>query len=358
MILTRFAIISIGVLLMSSRVQLKLDTPGEIRFDQYLRYQDIQDYLDRLNRIYKGFVVVENFGLSVENRNLTSIKISYGENPKKPLIFIDAGIHAREWIGPAQALYVIHRLVENPVESLLVRNVDWLIVPLVNPDGYEYSHTVDRLWRKNRTKGKICDGVDLNRNFDFQWLQIGASRSECSNNYAGTRPFSEPESSALSKLIAEKAERIKMYLSFHAAAQCILYPWGYTTDLPDNGEELHELGQNLTDAIYKVNSTQYKVGSSANILYTDSGTSRDWAYAVANIKLAYTIEIKGFADSLFNRRRGGRFDIPPEDILSVVSEMFEGIKMLHSYVEPKHITSENHYDVLMKKMRRIFFFTT
>lgn len=169
------------------------------------------------------------------------------------------------------------------------------------------------------------------------------------------RPFSEPESLALSKIIEKHAENTSIYISFHAAAQSILYPWGYTTDLPDNGQELHDLGQNLTDAVYKVNSTQYKVGSSANILYADSGTSRDWAYAVANIKLAYTIELKGFADTFSNRRKGGRFDIPPEDILNVVSEMFEGIKHLHSYVEPKHQVWA--FDNLVKKIKRIFFLT-
>ncbi|XP_031347047.1 carboxypeptidase B-like isoform X2 [Photinus pyralis] len=347
-----FIILLVYVLPIQSR---DLSKPGEITFDQYQRYQNIQDYLYRLNGTYKRLVTVEHFGVSVENRNLTSIKISTGGNFKKPLIFIDAGIHAREWIGPAQALYVIHRLVENPSLSSLVKNVNWLIVPLVNPDGYEYSH-MDRLWRKNRAKGKICDGVDLNRNFDFQWLHSGASRSECSNNFAGVRPFSEPESLALSKIIAKHAESTSIYISLHAAAQSILYPWGYTTDLPDNGQELHDLAQNLTEAVYRVNSTQYKVGSSANILYADSGTSRDWAYAVANIKLAYTIELKGFSDSLLNRRRGGRFDIPPEDILNVVSEMFEGIKRLHSYVEPKHQVCALTFDNLINNLKRIFFF--
>ncbi|XP_031347053.1 carboxypeptidase B-like isoform X2 [Photinus pyralis] len=292
----------------------------------------MQDYLRKLNRTYPKIVCVKNFGLSVENRNLTSIKIQTIGNYKKPLIFMDAGMHAREWLGPAQALYIINQLVEDPKNSKLIKKVDWLIVPLVNPDGYEYSHTVDRLWRKNRAKGRICDGVDLNRNFNYQWSQPGASSSECSNYFAGVRPFSEPESLALSKLITENANRIKMYISLHAAAKSILYPWGYTTDLPTNGKELHKLAERFSEAVFRVNSTQYKVGSAANVLYIGSGTSRDWVYGYGNVSLSYTIELKGF-DGLTLE---SRFQIPKENISNALTETFEGLKTLHVYVERRY----------------------
>lgn len=65
-----------------------------------------------------------------------------------------AGIHAREWITPASLTYIINQMIEGGDGS---RNVDWYFQPLVNPDGYEHSHTRDRLWRKNRAhpeKGK------------------------------------------------------------------------------------------------------------------------------------------------------------------------------------------------------------
>ncbi len=62
------------------------------------------------------------------------------------------GIHAREWIAPITALYVVDRLVEafRSGSDSDVTAVDWYIMPMLNPDGYEYSHTTDRLWRKNR----------------------------------------------------------------------------------------------------------------------------------------------------------------------------------------------------------------
>lgn len=87
---------------------------------------------------------------------------------------------------------------------------------MLNPDGYEYSHVTDRLWRKNRrneTRPTIqgrkkrvddgneeCIGVDLNSNFEFNWKK-GNSINPCSPAYAGRKPFSEPESKALANFM-------------------------------------------------------------------------------------------------------------------------------------------------------------
>ena len=72
------------------------------------------------------------------------------------LIFI-SGIHAREWIAHYSGLYVVDKLIEafsSPETCGDVCDVDWLIMPLLNPDGYEYSRSTDRMWRKNRSMPK------------------------------------------------------------------------------------------------------------------------------------------------------------------------------------------------------------
>ena len=74
----------------------------------------------------------------------------------------------------------------------------FLKVPVANPDGYEYSREVDRMWRKNRRKNENskCDGVDLNRNFDKAY-GTASSKNPCAEDFRGEKAFSEPESAAI-----------------------------------------------------------------------------------------------------------------------------------------------------------------
>ena len=101
----------------------------------------INTYLKELAVSHPGLVSLESIGKSYEGRDLLMIKISSGGSGI-PAVLIDAGIHAREWIAPAMALYVINQLVENNTQnSDLTTGLDWYILPVLNPDGYEYSHT-------------------------------------------------------------------------------------------------------------------------------------------------------------------------------------------------------------------------
>lgn len=102
----------------------------------------INIYLEELAVQYPDLVQLESIGLSYENREMVVIKISTGGNGNRPAVLVDGGIHAREWIAPAMALYIIQQLVENnAANSDLTDEVDWYILPVLNPDGYEYSHT-------------------------------------------------------------------------------------------------------------------------------------------------------------------------------------------------------------------------
>jgi carboxypeptidase A4 len=122
------------------------------------------------------------------------------------------GIHAREWISPASVTYIIKELVENRQNNLWADKMDFYVVPVLNPDGYEYTHTNDRLWRKNRRNPQLggCAGTDLNRNFGYKWGGLGSSKNPCAETYAGTAAFSEPESKAIRDYVTSQGNKFKV----------------------------------------------------------------------------------------------------------------------------------------------------
>lgn len=92
---------------------------------------------------------------------------------------------------------------------MAVQNTEFFIMPVVNPDGYRYSYTKDRLWRKNRRYNGKCYGVDLNRNFPYKWgtehvlINNGprAQKNVCNEIYEGPTAVSEAESLAITEFI-------------------------------------------------------------------------------------------------------------------------------------------------------------
>lgn len=315
---------------------------------RYHRYGEIVKYLEYLAFRYPNIAEVITIGHSYEGQPIKMIKISTGTNKDgeaKPAIWIDAGIHAREWIGSAVATYIVSQLVEkNSSYAKLLDNTDWMILPVVNPDGYEFSHTGDRLWRKTRSNhaddeddsrflqlvnrytrwlwGK-CEGVDPNRNFDYHWGEVeggGASLDPCHETYAGPRAFSEPETKAMADYILANKQNIRVYLTLHSYSQMWLVPWGYTDTKPSDYSELASVAKKAIGAITKIHGTDYQVGPSADLLYPTSGASDDWAKGKAGIKYAYTLELR-------DRGRYG-FLLPASQIVPTAREIWAGIKTI------------------------------
>lgn len=83
---------------------------------------------------------MEEFGRSFEDRPLILIRIGVGAE-SNPTILIDSTIHAMEWISTSVTTYIIQQLVENSDYRYLIENINWVIIPVLNPDGYEYTFT-------------------------------------------------------------------------------------------------------------------------------------------------------------------------------------------------------------------------
>jgi len=174
----------------------------------YHSYQQIDYELHEIENNYHDIAKVFSIGETTEGRNIWAIKISdnVSENKSETGVLIVGCHHAREWISVEIPLYLAKYLTDNYSTDCkvneLVDNTEIWIVPMLNPDGHEYSRTTYRLWRKNRrNNGDGSFGVDLNRNYGYKWGGAGSSGDTFSDVYRGPSEFSEPETQAIRDLI-------------------------------------------------------------------------------------------------------------------------------------------------------------
>ena len=115
-------------------------------FRKFQREVTIKNYFQCLAGRHTDKAQYMTIGNSYEGRNLFLVKIGTpSRGIRKPAVWIDGGIHAREWISPATVSYIAYELLENAGNHAhLLNHYDFYIMPLVNPDGYEYTHTNDR----------------------------------------------------------------------------------------------------------------------------------------------------------------------------------------------------------------------
>ncbi|CAF1524193.1 unnamed protein product [Adineta ricciae] len=267
----------------------------------YARYNDMVAFLQEKAAADPTHVEVFDIGRTFENRIIQGIVLKFNPSATRN-IWIDCGIHAREWITPATCIWLIDQFIaeynnNDATTRDLLNNWNVYIAPSLNPDGYEYSHTTSRLWRKNRSKrpSSTCYGVDLNRNYPWKWMTGGASSSPCSETYAGPSAGSEIETVGVVNFLQSKINTWDMYMSFHSYGQWWFTPYGYTTNLPDkapaNYATLEAAAKVGAATIQTFNQRKYAVGSVSRLLYIASGSTVDWAYDALNIPYSYTIEL-------------------------------------------------------------------
>uniref|UniRef100_A0A1L8DQZ2 Zinc carboxypeptidase A 1 n=1 Tax=Nyssomyia neivai TaxID=330878 RepID=A0A1L8DQZ2_9DIPT len=275
--------------------QPKATPRNDFTWDQYHTLDEINLWLDQMIQEYSDVLTDIDAGLSFEGQRIRGVKLSYKVG--NPSILIESNTHAREWITSATATYILNEFLtsNDPEFRRIAENYDWYIFPNVNPDGFRYSHEYNRMWRKTRSRdGVICRGVDPNRNWAHEWQDgssPGASNDVCCETYAGTAPFSEPETRQLADFVLQHADHIKIYLAFHSYSLLLLYPWSYTPAPAENYDDLHHIGTVAADRLKETYQTEYTVQSFYD-LYISTGTSIDWAYNEAKIKLSYTYEFR------------------------------------------------------------------
>ncbi|XP_007946021.1 carboxypeptidase B2 [Orycteropus afer afer] len=268
-------------------------------YEQYHSMNEIYSWIEVITERYPAMIEKLHIGSSYEKHPLYVLKVSKKEQTAKNAVWIDCGMHAREWISPAFCLCFINYVTQfhrkETLHTNILRHVDFYVMPVINVDGYEYTWKKNRMWRKNRSfhEGNSCIGTDLNRNFASKhWCEIGASSYPCSETYCGPYPESEPEVKAMADFLRKNINHIKAYISMHSYSQHILFPYSYNRSKSKDHKELSQVASEAVRAIKNTNkNTKYTHGSGSETLYLAPGGSDDWIHDLG-IKYSFTIELR------------------------------------------------------------------
>jgi murein tripeptide amidase MpaA len=322
-----------------------LDGPGQEAdawFNDYKDLAAINAKIDAFIAQYPAMASRGVVGTSIENRQIPFLRIaSPGSPANKPALLIKSLQHAREWIGGATTMYVASKLLTgfgtDPQITRVLNNFQVIIVPVANPDGYVYTWTTNRLWRKNRrpnigTSAPSSFGVDLNRNWAYQWGGQGASTAPNNDTYRGTAGFSEPETLALSGFITARPY-VKLHIDVHSYSQLILSPWSYTATLPPDNDVFTTLNAVFKAGMEGVNGLTYTAGPTYTTIYPASGASGDWTYGARGI-FGWGVELRDTGTT--------GFILPPAQIVPQGEEFTKGLLDLADAIDqPVRITFPN-----------------
>jgi hypothetical protein len=253
----------------------------------YLKYNEMLAELDEMAATYPNLITVKapisNF-LTHENRPIYYVRLS--DNPNidepEPKVLYTAIHHAREPMSLMETIFYMWYLLENygtdEEVNYIVDNLQLYFVPCINPDGYVYNGTTNPngggMWRKNRRNNGGSYGVDLNRNYSYQWGTTGASANPNNDTYRGPSAFSEPETQAMRWMVQNN--HFVTAFNAHTYGSDILFPIGATSaEFADH----HNWFQ--VESSHQVQYNGYTAMKSSG-LYEASGDSDDYMYKVDN----------------------------------------------------------------------------
>jgi hypothetical protein len=284
-------------------VRQQADAMAAAGYQVYRSYDEaggIREELYALAKRYPAIVKLVVIGRTLQGREIIALKVTKNAGQladgARPATLYMGTIHAREWIATEVTRRLLRHFVErynrNAEITNLVNTRELWFMPVANPDGYQYTFTTERLWRKNlrdnNGDGSIAvgDGVDLNRNYNERWNydNEGSSAESASDTYRGTAPASEPEVKAHQALIDRM--RFKFLLTYHSYGPLLLYPYGWQVKTPSFDDPLF-VEYTGTDANPAVAGYDPGVGAD---LYTTNGTTDDYAYSKTGA-LSWTPEL-------------------------------------------------------------------
>lgn len=267
---------------------------------RYLTPDKIYALIKSLAEQFPEIVETERIGDSIQGRPIFAVRLSSKQNALfKPAILFNGMHHAREVMSLEVTADIMTYLATHyndpntPWVTTWLDNLAIWVVPQVNPDGNTIVWTNDTWWRKNaRGDGANVWGVDINRNYPFQWnFCNGSSDNREDQAYRGESPASEPETKALMHLVEE--QNVAMDVSYHSYSELVIAPYGCTNEFTPEDPIIQNIGFDLAKQLRKDNGDEkdhYDYGQPWQLLYPVDGDDISWMYHDFNV-MAYVIEV-------------------------------------------------------------------
>ena len=259
----------------------------------YFTYAEMLSILDDMRAKYPNLISAKDTVTDIhthEGNPIYWVKVSNTPNidNDNPEVLYTALHHAREANSLSQMIFYLWYLLENYESDAeikyLVDNTEMYFMPCVNPDGYLWNESTDPngggLWRKNRYLDESGDvkGVDLNRNYGFEWGVDDQGSSPNANNdtYRGPSAFSEPETKAVRDF--SNQHQFQIALNYHTFGNLLIHPWGFSDSATDEDATFKALGNIM------IEENNFKLGTGTETVgYVVNGVSDDWMYGDAGI---------------------------------------------------------------------------
>eukprot|EP00756_Hemistasia_phaeocysticola_P023675 Hpha_TRINITY_DN15908_c11_g1::TRINITY_DN15908_c11_g1_i3::g.71512::m.71512 len=291
-------------------------------FEDYRTLAEIRTRLNQWTQEYEGTSLF-TVGQSYLGEDIKGIR--FGSSSENHATWIQCGIHSREWIAPATCMYFAQKLLnglknKDPVVTALLSKTFVYLTPVLNVDGYLYTWSDNRMWRKNRqpNEGSSAMGTDLNRNWAADWGKCGASTFPSSDTYRGSAVWSAPETTAVRDFIsALKRDGYKVLggHDFHSYGELLLRSYGWTKDNAPNNAIEEERGAKMVQAIKASSGLQY-TNQKAYDLYCCSGLACDYISEQTTEYSGFTFELRGTP---------GGFVLPPDQIVPSGEEIYDAM---------------------------------
>ena len=286
----------------------------------YMDYTQFWTYYDQLQKKYPTFIGEKfKIGYTFEEQQIDAF--FFGEKLKgedtdkknKNIILITALHHSREPMTVSMVIFLMvmilrergvcgvqDRMKASKWEDFFRANVI-LFVPIVNIDSFQF---ISKNWkgpnekevlmiRKNRRVNPQCSifdgGVDLNRNYDFMFAKDdqGSSPNPCTQDYRGTKPFSEPETMSIRNLV-EGRGNIVSGVNMHSYGNAWVYPFNFINDsknllLKKKKPKFYQFYESFGKELAQKNLETELGNAQATVEYSTNGEAGDWLVGKENI---------------------------------------------------------------------------